>query len=279
MAALCRRNRGRLSRTIAGTVAQPSTRPDAKPSHRAAVVVACFAVCLYICVAAVIGRRFQYQTKPVKSVNSYAAATLHASALDQTAAALVAASSAVSRIAARDALDVSASALAVAAVVVAVDAEGLTPVPFAWIHDAVADATRERFNLDRAYASGLLTLEQHAVKRDAVRVRVRSAVAYANDGETAAVVVAFPDVAMHDATLTDCGVAFVRVAHPTADGVCGFVAGPAFRTRLPFADVAAAADYVANRPDVVRLPGERVAPSGSGRVARPAVSLPTIADV
>jgi hypothetical protein len=197
--------------------------------------------------------------------------------LEDSAKTLIAASGAVSRIAARDALDASASALAVAAVVVAVDAERLTPVPFAWVHDAVADATRERFDLDRAYASGLLTVEQHAVKRDAVRVRVRSAVAYANDGDAAAVVVAFPDVAMHDATLSDCGVPFVRVAHPTADGVCGFVAGPAFRTRLPFADVAAAADYVANRPDVIRLPGERVAPSGSGRVARPAVSLPTIA--
>jgi len=241
----------------------------------------------------------------MKSVNSRAAATLHAAALDETAAALVAAASgavsriaardaldasalaaalvaasgAVSRIAARDALDASAAALAVASVVVAVDAERLTPLPFAWIHDAVADATRDRFDLDRALESGLLTVEQHAVKRDAVRVRVRSAVAYANDGDAAAVVVAFPDVAMHDATLTDCGVPFVRVAHPTADGVCGFVAGPAFRTRLPFADVAAAADYVANRPDVVRLPGERVAPSGSGRVARPAVSLPTIAEL
>ena len=204
---------------------------------------------------------------------------MHASALDQTAAALVAASGAVSRIAARDALDASAAALAVASVVVAVDAEGLTPVPFAWIHDAVADATRERFNLDRANDLGFFNVEQYAVKRDAIRSRVRSAVAYANDGDAAAVVVAFPDVAMHDATLTDCGVAFVRVAHPTADGVCGFVAGPVFRTRLPFADVAEAVDYVANRPDVVRLPGERVAPSGSGRVARPAVSLPTIADV
>ena len=152
------------------------------------------------------------------SVNSHAAATLHAAALDETAAALVVASGAASRIAARDALDVSAAALAVASVVVAVDAEGLTPVPFAWIHDAVADATRERFDLDRAYSAGLLTIPQHAVKRDAVRVRVRSAVAYANDGDAAAVVVAFPDVAMHDATLTDCGVAFVRVAHPTADG-------------------------------------------------------------
>jgi hypothetical protein len=237
------------------------------------------AVCLYICVAAVIGRRFQYQTKPMKSVNSHAAAWLHAYALDETAAALGAASGAVSRIAARDALDASAAALAVASVVVAVDVEGLTPIPFAWIHDAVADATRERFDLDRANHLGFLNVEQYAVKRDAIRSRVRSAVAYANDGDTAAVVVAFPDVAMHDATLTDCGIPFVRVAHPTADGVCGFVAGPAFRTRLPFADVAAAADYVANRPDVVRLPGERVAPSGSGRVARPAVCLPTIADV
>ena len=266
MAALFERNRGRLSRTFANAVAQPSTSPDAKPSHRAMITVARLAVCLYIWVAAVIGRRFQYQTKPVKSVNSHAAATLHASG-------------AVSRNAARDALDASAAALAVASVVVAVDAEGLTPVPFAWIHDAVADATRERFNLDRANDLGFFNVEQYAVKRDAIRSRVRSAVAYANDGDAAAVVVAFPDVAMHDATLTDCGVAFVRVAHPTADGVCGFVAGPVFRTRLPFADVAEAVDYVANRPDVVRLPGERVAPSGSGRVARPAVSLPTIADV
>lgn len=182
------------------------------------------------------------------------------------------------RLAARVALDASAAALAVADVVVAVDDAGRAPLPFAWVHDAVADATRDRHVVDRALLAGLLTVDQHAAKRDAIRVRLRSAVLIANDGDGAPVVVAFPDVAMHDATLTDAGVAFVRVCHPTADGVCGFVAGPAFRSRLTFADAAAAVSHAIDPAAVVRLPGERVAPSGSGRVAR-TVSLPTIADV
>jgi len=182
------------------------------------------------------------------------------------------------RLAARAALDASATALAVADVVVAVDDAGRAPLPFAWIHDAVADATRARFDVDRALTAGLLTVDQHAAKRDAIRVRLRSAVSIANDGDGAPVVVAFPDVAMHDATLTDAGVAFVRVCHPTMDGVCGFVSGPSYRTRLPFAGAVAAVSHVIDPAAVVRLPGERVAPSGSGRVAR-TVCLPTIADV
>lgn len=182
------------------------------------------------------------------------------------------------RLAARAALDASAAALAVADVVVAVDDAGRAPLPFAWIHDAVADATQERHIVDRALTAGLLTVDQHAAKRDAIRVRLRSAVSIANDGDGAPVVVAFPDVAMHDATLTDAGVAFVRVCHPTMDGVCGFISGPCYRTRLPFAGAVAAVAHAIDPAAVVRLPGERVAPSGSGRVAR-TVSLPTIADV
>lgn len=182
------------------------------------------------------------------------------------------------RLAARAALDASAAALAVADVVVAVDDAGRAPLPFAWIHDAVADATRERHIVDRALTAGLLTIDQHAAKRDAIRVRLRSAVSIANDGDGAPVVVAFPGVAMHDATLTDAGVAFVRVCHPTIDGVCGFVSGPSYRTRLPFAGAVAAVSHAIDPATVVRLPGERVAPSGSGRVAR-TVCLPTIADV
>jgi len=205
-------------------------------------------------------------------------ATAHGRALDCAAAALVVATGAPSRVAARDALDASAAALAVADVVVEVDAAGRAAIPFGWIHDAVADATRDRFVVDRALTAGLLTVDQHAAKRDAIRVRLRSAVSIANDGDGAPVVVAFPDVAMHDATLTDAGVAFVRVCHPTMDGVCGFVSGPAFRSRLPFAGAVAAVAHAIDPAAVVRLPGERVAPSGSGRVAR-AVCLPTIADV
>lgn len=182
------------------------------------------------------------------------------------------------RLAARAALDASAAALAVADVVVAVDDAGRAPLPFAWIHDAVADATRERHIVDRALTAGLLTIDQHAAKRDAIRVRLRSAVSIANDGDGAPVVVAFPGVAMHDATLTDAGVAFVRVCHPTMDGVCGFVSGPSYRTRLPFAGAVAAVSHAIDPATVVRLPGERVAPTGSGRVAR-TVCLPTIADV
>jgi hypothetical protein len=183
------------------------------------------------------------------------------------------------RLAARAGLDESAAALAVADVVVAVDDAGRAPLPFAWIHDAVADATRDRHVVDRALTAGLLTVDQHAAKRDAIRVRLRSAVRIESDGDRRApVVVAFPDVAMHDATLTDAGVAFVRVCHPTADGVCGFVSGPRFRSRLPFADAVAAVSHAIDPAAVVRLPGEHFAPSGSGRVAR-TVSLPTIADV
>jgi hypothetical protein len=185
----------------------------------------------------------------------------------------------IALIASRAALDVSAAALAVADAVVAVADAGRAPLPFAWIHDAVADATRARFDVDRALAAGLLTIDQHAVKRDAIRVRLRSAVSIANDGDGAPVVVAFPDVAMHDATtLTDAGVAFVRVCHATRDGVCRFISGPSYRTRLPFAGAVAAVSHAIDPAAVVRLPGERVAPSGSGRVAR-TVSLPTIADV
>jgi len=184
----------------------------------------------------------------------------------------------IASIVSRDALHASAAALAVAAVVVAVDDAGRAPLPFAWIHDAVADATRDRHVVDRAFAAGLLTVDQHAAKRDAIRVRLRSAVSIANDGDGAPVVVAFPDVAMHDATLTDTGVAFVRVCHATRDGVCGFISGPSYRTRLPFAGAVAAVSHAIDPAAVVRLPGERVAPSGSGRVAR-AVCLPTIADV
>ena len=184
----------------------------------------------------------------------------------------------IALIASRAALDVSAAALAVADAVVAVADAGRAPLPFAWIHDAVADATRDRHVADRALATGLLTVDQHAAKRDAIRVRLRSAVSIANDGDGAPVVVAFPDVAMHDATLTDAGVAFVRVCHATRDGVCGFISGPAFRSRLPFAGAVAAVSHAIDPAAVVRLPGERVAPSGSGRVAR-AVCLPTIADV
>jgi len=178
----------------------------------------------------------------------------------------------------RAAADASVSALAVADVVVAVDDAGRAPLPFAWIHDAVADASRDRHVVDRMLLAGLLTADQHAAKRDAIRVRLRSAVSIANDGDGAPVVVAFPDVAMHDATLTDAGVAFVRVCHPTRDGVCGFISGPMYRTRLPFAGAVAAVSHAIDPAAVVRLPGERVAPSGSGRVAR-AVCLPTIADV
>jgi len=180
------------------------------------------------------------------------------------------------RLAARAALDASAAALAVADVVVAVDDAGRSPLPFAWIHDAVAEATRDRHVVDRALTAGLLTVDQHAAKRDAIRVRLRSAVRIETDGDgRAPIVVAFPDVAMHDATLTDAGVAFVRVCHPNADGVCGFIAGPQFRSRLTFADAVAAVSHAIDPAAVVRLPGERVAPSGSGRVAR-TVSLPTI---
>ena len=183
------------------------------------------------------------------------------------------------RLATRAALDASAAALAVADVVVAIDDAGRSPLPFAWIHDAVADATRDRHAVDRALLAGVIDRDQHAAKRDAIRVRLRSAVRIETDGDgRAPVVVAFPDVAMHDAILTDVGVAFVRVAHATADGVCGFVAGPQFRSRLTFADAVAAVAHAIDPAAVVRLPGERVAPSGSGRVAR-TVSLPTIADV
>ena len=211
--------------------------------------------------------------------NSETAARMHSDALDACAAALaVATADGATRLAARAALDASAAALAVADVVVAVDDAGRAPLPFAWVHDAVADATRDRHVVDRALTAGLLTVDQHAAKRDAIRVRLRSAVLIANDGDGAPVVVAFPDVAMHDATLTDAGVAFVRVCHATRDGVCGFVSGPAFRSRLPFADAVAAVSHAIDPAAVVRLPGERVAPSGSGRVAA-AVSLPTIADV
>ena len=204
-------------------------------------------------------------------------ARMHSDALDVCAAALVVATAdGVTRLAARAALDASAAALAVADVVVAVNDAGRAPLPFAWIHDAVADATRDRFAVGRALTAGLIDAEQYAAKRDATRVRLRSAVSVASDG--APVVVAFPDVGMHDATLTDAGVAFVRVCHPTADGVCSFVSGPAFRSRQTFADAVAAVSHAIDPAAVVRLPGERVAPSGSGRVAR-TVCLPTIADV
>ena len=192
-------------------------------------------------------------------------------AADARACALgsAAAASSIARAARRDATHARAAALAVVDVVIAVDDAGRAPLPFGWVHDAVADATRDRHAVDRALTAGLLTVEQHAAKRDAIRVRLRSAVRIESDGDgRAPVVVAFPDVAMHDATLTDAGVAFVRVAHPTADGVCGFVAGPQFRSRLQLDDVAAAVAHAIDPAQVVRLPGERVAPSGSGRVAR-----------
>ena len=205
-------------------------------------------------------------------------ATAHGRALDCSAAALAVATGATSRVAAREALDCSAAALAVADVVVAVDAAGRAVVPFAWIHDAVADAGRARFDVDRALSAGVIDHEQHAVKRDAIRERLRTAVRMESDAGAAFVVVAFPDAAMHDATLTDAGVAFVRVCHATRDGVCGFISGPSHRTRLPFAGAVAAVSHAIDPAAVVRLPGERVAPSGSGRVAR-TVSLPTIADV
>ena len=179
------------------------------------------------------------------------------------------------RLAARAALDASAAALAVADVVVAVDDAGRSPLPFAWIHDAVADATRDRHTVDRALTAGLLTVDQHAAKRDAIRVRLRSAVRIEADGDgRAPIVVAFPDVAMHDATLTDAGIAFVRVCHPRR-GRTGFVAGPQYRSRIQLDDVAAAVSHAIDPAAVVRLPGERVAPSGSGRVAR-TVSLPQL---
>ena len=195
-------------------------------------------------------------------------ATAHRRALDCSAAA---------RVAARRALDCSAAALAVADAVVAVADAGRAVVPFAWIHDAVADAGVARFDLDRALTAGAIDQEQHAVKRDAIRERLRTAVRMESENGAAFVVVAFPDTAMHDATLTDAGVPFVRVMHPTADGVCSFVSGPAFRTRQTFANAAAAVSNAIDPATVVRLPVERVAPSGSGRVAR-SVSLPTFAD-
>jgi len=46
---------------------------------------------------------------------------------------------------------------------------------------------------------------------------------------------------------------------------------------LTFADAVAAVSHAIDPAAVVRLPGERVAPSGSGRVVR-TVCLPTIAE-
>lgn len=214
----------------------------------------------------------------VTETSSQTNAAAYGRALDCSASALAVATAATSRVAARQALDCSAAALAVANVVIAADAAGRAAVPFAWIHDAVADAGVARFDLDRALAAGVIDREQHAVKRDAVRERLRTAVRMESDAGAAFVVVAFPDAAMHDATLTDAGVSFVRATHATADGKCFFVSGPAFRTRQTFADASAAVSNAIDPATVVRLPGERVAPSGSGRVAR-SVSLPTLADV